>query len=149
MKILIAYDASPAACAAVDEVMRRPWPKATQVRLVTVIEKPMTVPPPDGFEVYTPLFERICASLREEASRRVEAALRRFADRADLVVSTEMLEGNVKESLLKAIVEWKADLVFAGLDSKDASTGRFPGSVCYGLVISSPCSIEIVKPPPA
>ena len=149
MKILIAYDGSAPARAAVDEVVRRPWPASTQVHLVTVVERPLSVPPPDGFEGYTPLFERICASLREEATRQLRPALTRLAGRPELTASSEVLEGVAKEKLLEAIVAWKADLVFAGLDSKDASAGRFPGSVCYGLVVSAPCSVEIVKPPAA
>ena len=38
MKILIAYDGSPSADFAVDEVVRRPWPAGTEVRLVSVLE---------------------------------------------------------------------------------------------------------------
>src|SRR5262245_7068641 len=39
MRILIAYDGSPSADYAIDEVVRRPWPAGTEVRVVTVLEQ--------------------------------------------------------------------------------------------------------------
>jgi len=36
MKILVAYDGSPAVDAAIDHVLVRPWPKGTQIRVLSV-----------------------------------------------------------------------------------------------------------------
>lgn len=46
MKVLVAYDGSPASEAAIEEVLRRPWPSGTRVRLLTVIEPGCVAPAP-------------------------------------------------------------------------------------------------------
>jgi nucleotide-binding universal stress UspA family protein len=145
MRILLAYDASPSAEAAVDEVIRRPWPPGSEVRLVTVVERPLPVPPPNGVEVYAPLVERMRASLREEAYQRVQGALQKVAARTDLTATYEIRDGSVKHALLDAIREWNADLVVAGSHGASGLARLFLGSVCHALVTSSPCNVEIIK----
>jgi len=107
MRILIAYDGSPSSEAAVDEVVRRPWPQNSEVRLVMAVERPLPAPSPDG-AVYDPLVQRMQDSLREEASRKIREALRKFRTRTDLRVSSELKDGNAKHCLLDTIREWKA-----------------------------------------
>src|SRR5262245_7162511 len=58
MKILVAYDGSPASEAAIDLILGRPWPEGSQVCVVTVIEPPMFYPMASGIEVYPPLSEK-------------------------------------------------------------------------------------------
>ncbi|HXH29024.1 MAG TPA: universal stress protein [Candidatus Polarisedimenticolia bacterium] len=145
MRILLAYDASPSSEAAVDEVVRRPWPPGSEVRLVTVVERPLPVPPPNGVEVYAPLVERMRASLREEAYQRLQGALQKLAPRTDLNASYEIRDGSVKHALLDAIREWKADLVVAGSHGASGLARLFLGSVCHALVTSAPCHVEVIK----
>lgn len=147
MRILVAYDGSPASESAVDEVIRRPWPDGTKVRLVTAVERPLPAPPPDG-AVYGPLFEKMRTSLREEAYRRIQAALKRFGSRPDLETGFELREGNAKSVLLDAVREWGADLVITGSHGAGALTRFFLGSVSHALVTHAPCSVEVVKVPP-
>jgi len=145
MRILLAYDGSPSADAAVAEVLRRPWPHGSEVRLVTVVEPQLAVVPMAGLEVYGPLYERIRSSLREDAYQRIQKALKRFEPRADLKVGYELREGEVRRSLLEAIKEWKADLVFAGSHGARGLARLFLGSVCHALVTHAPCHVEVVK----
>ncbi|HEU4403641.1 MAG TPA: universal stress protein [Candidatus Polarisedimenticolia bacterium] len=149
MKILLAYDGSPSADAAVDEVIRRPWPERTLVKLVTVIEQPMAVASAAGAEVYAPLVERMHASLREDAYRRIQQALEKFKTRSDLEVSYELRDGSVKHALLAATREWGADLVVAGSHGMTGLARLVLGSVCHTLVTHAPCNVEIVKTPSA
>ena len=145
MRVLIAYDGSPSADAAVDEVIGRPWPAGTDVRLVTVIEPLIAMASMSGMEVYGPLYERIRSSVREEAYRRIQTAMQRFAARADLQASYELREGDVKRSLLDAVREWKADLLVAGSHGATALARLFLGSVCHALVTHAPCNVEIIR----
>jgi len=145
MKILVAYDGSPSADAAVDEVLRRPWPPETEVRLVTVVERPFAVPPTTGVEVFAPMVERIRASVREEAFHRIQGVLARFDDRPDLQAGYELREGSTKHALLDVIREWEPDLVMAGSHGKSAVQRLLLGSVSLSLVAHAPCSVEIVK----
>ncbi len=145
MRILIAFDGSPAAEAAVDAVAARPWPAGSEVRLVTVVQEAISVPPAAGIEVYAPLVERMRVSLRDDAYRRIQRALEKFKARPDLTMTYELRDGGVKPALLAAIRDWDADLVVAGSQGMTALGRLFLGSVCHTLVTHAPCTVEVVK----
>jgi len=149
MKILLAYDASPSADAAIHEVVNRPWPAGTEIRLITVIERPFSMPQADGLDVYAPLYERMRASLREGAYRRITSAIGKFKARPELQISYELRDGSVTTGLLDAIREWQADLVIAGSHGASGLARLVLGSVCHALVTHAPCSVEVVKIAPA
>jgi nucleotide-binding universal stress UspA family protein len=144
MRILVAYDGSPASERAIEEVVRRPWPAGTQVRLVTIVEAPPQAPTSDG-AVYAPLFERIRTSRREEAYRVIRRALEKFRERPELETSYELRNGSAKRSLLETIREWGAELVFTGSQGKGALERFLLGSVSHTLLTYAPCSVEVVK----
>jgi nucleotide-binding universal stress UspA family protein len=146
MKILIAFDGSPAAEQAVVEVARRPWPAGSEVRLVTIVDRPF--PPTSGVEIYAPVFEQLRSSYREEAYDRLQRCLETFRSRHDLQTSYELRDGNAKQALLEAIRDWGADLVVAGSHGAKGLTRLFLGSVCHALVTHAPCNVEVVKAPP-
>ena len=145
MKILVAYDGSKYADAAVEEVLARPWPAGTEVRLVTAVEQPVFTLPQQDLEGYSPMTERIGASLREAAYRQIQAALKRFEHRSDLVSGYELRNGEAKVAVLEAIREWKPDLVVVGSHGKSALERLLLGSVSHTLVTHAPCSVEVVK----
>ena len=147
MRILIAYDGSPDSELAVDEVARRPWPQGSKVRLVSVMEPPLTSAPPN-FEFYGPLVVGVENSLREEASQRIQKAITKFKGREDLEISSELMEGSPKSSLLEAIRDWVADLVVVGSHGRTRLERLFLGSVSHALVTHSPCSVEVVRSRP-
>jgi nucleotide-binding universal stress UspA family protein len=145
MKIIIAYDGSPSAEAAVEEALRRPWPQGSEIRLVTVVEPRLIEAPMAGLEVYGPLYERVRATVREESYRGIKKVMKRFEARADLKVGYDLREGEVRACLLDAIREWKADLVIAGSHGVKGLARFLLGSVCHALVTHAPCNVEIVK----
>jgi nucleotide-binding universal stress UspA family protein len=149
MRILIPYDTSPLADRAVDEVLRRPWPAGTEVRLVTALEMPMEGAAPLGDGETTSDFEKVRRALREVYVRRIEAAVARFAARPDLKVHYELRGPGVKASLLEAIRAWSPDLVVAGSHGIGALGRVFLGSVALMLAVHAPCNVEIVKEPGA
>jgi len=148
MKILVAYDGSAAAAAAVDAVLDRPWPAGSQVRLVTAIEPLASATPVDAVGVYLPVVERIRASVREEAYGQLRRVLGRFADRPDLEATVEVRDGGAKQALLEAIRVWGPDLVMAGSQGKGGLARLLLGSVSHALVTHAPCNVEIIKVPP-
>ncbi len=149
MRILVAYDGSPSADAAVGEVIRRPWPQGSEVRVVTVVEPQVPLTAVGTAELYVPVYERMRATLREDAYGRIQAVLKRLETRRDLKASYDLREGEVKRALLDAIREWKADLVIAGSQGASGFARLFLGSVCHALVTHAPCSVEIIKVPAA
>lgn len=147
MKILLAYDASFSSETAMNEVLHRPWPEGTTVRLVTVIDRPLSLAQPYGDEIYAPMLESYRARLREAAYERIQMALAKFKARPDLQVSYEIRDGGAKAGLLEAISAWGPDLVVAGSHDKDPISRFLLGSVGHALVTHAPCSVEIVKKP--
>ena len=146
MKILVAYDGSPAADAALDHVLVRPCPEGPQNRLLTVTETPMFYPTAEGIECYPPLSEEVRQSILETARRSLQAAAGKLKAKSGIVPSCELREGDVKHVLLKAIQEWKCDLVVVGSHGKKALDRLFLGSVSHALVTHAPCDVEIVRP---
>jgi len=146
MRILVAYDGSRFAEAAVDEIVARPWPDPTEVRLVTAIDQPAPMATVDGLEGFAPLGEAIGARLRESAYQQICAALARIAaKRPEVVASYELRDGEPKGALLEAIREWKPDLVLVGSHGKSPLERFLLGSVSHALVSHAPCNVEIVK----
>lgn len=148
MKILIAYDGSPSADHAIDEVAKRPWPAGTEVRVVTVLEHAAPVPPEIGVELYGPVLEKIRLSQRQAMQEALDKAAAKFAGRSDLKVSVELRDGAVNRSLLDAIKAFGAELVVAGSHGATALERFFLGSVSHALVTHAPCNVEIIKKHP-
>lgn len=147
MRVLVAYDGSPAAAAAVEEAAHRQWPAGSQIHLVMVLEWPMLLVPQDGLEVSGMLTDEARAPRKDAAYRFLQEAVAMFDSRPDLRVTYELREGSVKHALLEAVEDWKADLVLAGSQGRSALGTLFVGSVCHALVSHAPCNVEVIKPP--
>lgn len=145
MKILIAYDGSPSAEAAVDEVARRQWPPGTKVLLVTIVDG--IVPATSGVEIYAPVFERLRSNHREVAHRRIKRAIETFKGRPDLETNYELRDGSAKQGLLDSIRDYEPDLVVAGFHGSHPFARVLLGSVCHALVTHAPCSVQVIKIP--
>ena len=141
VRILIAYDGSEPAEKAVEEVLRRPWPAGTQVRLITVVEKPMPAAGPDRI-LCGPIIRSAHNSKREETYGRIRNALEKFECRPDVETSYEIREGSPRRSLLEVIREWRPDLVVTG----SRGWGGL-GSVSLALATHAACHVEIVRGP--
>ena len=147
MKILIAYDGTPAADAAVREALQRDWPAGTEVRLTTVVEWPVPLEPPFPADYPGPAMEGVRAIMISKAKKAQARAKEALLARTDLSVSTELREGSPKHALLDVVESWKPDLVIAGSTGKTALKRLFLGSVCHALVTNAPCNVLVVKPP--
>jgi nucleotide-binding universal stress UspA family protein len=145
MKILVAYDASPHAQRAVDEVTRRPWPRDSHLRIVMVLEEPFALEPPYEVEGEGPLIERVRKARRRSAGQLLRKLGRELESKTKMKVSTDLREGSPKKELLEAIEEWKPDLVMVGSHGRKGLSKLFMGSVSLALVTNAPCSVEVVK----
>src|SRR5438445_412158 len=99
MKILLAVDNSKYSQAAVEEVIRRPWPSDTHIRVLSVVHPShMLLPVFLGAAVrYTSLIEE-----RERASHDIENAAKEIRERApELHVAVEALEGSPKKMIIE------------------------------------------------
>ena len=145
MKILLAYDGSPGADAAAQELLQPNWPAGTQVRIVSVVEWPVALEPPFPVDYPGPAVQAIRAALTAQTRKSLERAREAVASRGDLDVTTDLREGSPKQALLEAIEKWQPNLVVAGSTGKTGLRKLLLGSVCHALVTHAPCSVLVVK----
>lgn len=148
MRVLLAIDGSPFSDAAVREVGLRPWPPATQVKLVTV-DRPLGAAvcgtTPSGA-----VYDDIVRHERQQASQMLNqsaALLQQLA--RDMEISTALLEGVPKEQILNEAHRWSADLIVVGSQGRGAIRSLVLGSVSLAVATTAPCSVLIVRPRPA
>jgi nucleotide-binding universal stress UspA family protein len=147
MKIVIAYDGSKNADAAVGEVLHRLWPAGSEVRIVMAVPVSPMAMSAEGLAFYGPIWEKAQAAAREEAHRQIRAVLDRFKARPDLKASYELRDETANAALLDVVRRWGADLLVLGSQGTTAMGRLFVGSVCHAMVAHAPCTVEIVRPP--
>ena len=145
MKIMVPVDGSPFSEAAVSEIASRPWPAASEVRVITAFQVPM-IPTPEVWAVsdeYLPSLERLA---REQAQAVVDAATARLASALEqsVSVSGRVLEGPPREVILDEADRWQADLIVMGSHGYGAWRGFLLGSVSRAVVSQAKCSVEVV-----
>jgi len=145
MRILLAVDGSPFSEAAVNEVISRPWPAASEVKIVTAFQVPL-IPTPEVWAIsseYLPALERIA---REQAQAIVDSAVAALAIGLDksVTVSGEVLLGIPREAILEEADRWEADLIVMGSHGYGAWRGFLLGSVSRAVVTQAKCSVEVV-----
>ncbi len=145
MKIMIGVDGSPQSEAAVKSVAARPWPKGSEVKLVAVVELHLVTIPaiwavPDNH--YVSLLHELQEKAREALDRN-KAWL--ASTQSDLAVTTEILNGNIKETLVNEAEKWGADLLVVGSHGHNAVERFLMGSVSAAVMQHAPCSVEVVR----
>jgi nucleotide-binding universal stress UspA family protein len=159
MRILIGYDGSESADAALDDLRRAGLPREVEALIVSVGEV-VTAPPPSsiGNEAVEPSLasRRVAWAIAQAQSRtaRVLEEAKEFAAKAgarvrlyfpDWQVQAEGLAGWPTTELTNRADEWKADLVVVGSHGRSA-LGRFIlGSVSKKVVTDSHHSVRVAR----
>ncbi len=148
MKILLPIDGSAHSGKVIQEVMHRPWPPDTEVRILSVAH---AFPPvPDPLLVGRALHLDSLNEERRRALRDVDEAGRTLAQGAPVLnVSTQVREGSPTAEILQDAAEWGADLIMLGSHGYGASVEFLLGSVAHEVALHAPCSVEIVRDPEA
>lgn len=148
MRILLAVDGSPGSDAAVAEVCRRPWPTASEVRIVTVLSPLESLPLRSSSHI--PLsYDEIFEQQGWDAAKRLKDATGTLQQRApDLHVTPVLLEGRPKNAILDEAERWCADLIVVGSQGSGALKRFFLGSVSLAVALHAPCSVEIIRRSP-
>lgn len=137
-RLLIAYDGSPHADAAVKLMAARDWPKGTRAELVAVSEIRFRIDgliePPGGGSPW----------------RWMEGRLAKAADslaKAGIRVATLIVEGDPARSLLERAKTGMADAVVLGSHGYRGLRRIMVGSVSSSVAAHAPCSVELVHLP--
>lgn len=146
MKILLAVDGSPCSETAIEEVARRPWPVDTQVRVVSIVETPapLVADPQLIASGYFAEAERIC---RRQAKDAVKSAATKLGGgrNGDPLVSTQVLNGSARRTIVEEAETWGADLIVVGSHGYRSWERMLLGSVSQAVAAHAKCSVEIVR----
>ncbi len=147
MKILLPVDGSAHSDTAVRELIARPWPHDTEVRVISVAH-----PFPEMFDpllVGKALHMDSLNQERKRAHHDVEEAASKIAHSTPLLaVSTQVLEGSPKDVILEDAKSWGANLIMMGSHGYGAAMRFLLGSVAHAVALHAPCSVEIVRMEP-
>ena len=148
MKILLAVDGSAYSEAAVDEIVHRPWPPQSEVKVITAAE----MPPMVGMEPWSvspEYFEQIEKSVREAANAVIESALLKLkaVEGKALKISSAIIGGPARQAIVEEAELWGADLIVMGSRGLGIWNRLLLGSVSSAVVHHAKCSVEIVRKP--
>lgn len=141
MKILIAYDGSPCADAAVHDLRRAGLPSEADCIVLTMADV-FPPPPPE-----TSLMEdEIAKSMLAAAAARADQAARAVqSDFPRWSVRSEASPESPAWGVLKRATEWPADMVVMGSHGMSATDRLFIGSVSQRVMVQARCSVRVAR----
>jgi nucleotide-binding universal stress UspA family protein len=157
MKILIAYDGSECAEAALDDLRRAGLPPEAGALVVSVTEMWLPPPPPSATEIVeeaadaeTPAelqreYERDSPAVVESRALAEMASARLRVNFPKWKVCAESFYGSPAREVLRVAEEWKPDLVVVGSHGRSA-LGRFLlGSVSQKVLNEARSSVRVAR----
>jgi nucleotide-binding universal stress UspA family protein len=157
MRILIAYDGSEGADAALDDLPRAGLGNSVEALILSVAELWLPPPPPssgldESFPLYTPPG---LESAREHVAQVVEqvrglaknASARVHATFPSWKVSTEVSTGSPAWEVINKVDKWDPDLVIVGSQGRSALGRLFLGSVSQKILTEARCSVRVGRRP--
>ena len=146
MKILLAIDGSACSDAAVEEVARRPWPEGSSLKVLNVFEIPMP-PTPETWAIPAAYYEDLDAALRKQGQNVLDRALKKLETNKRLSLSSMLVPGSTRPTILDEAESWGADLIVLGSHGYNAWKRFLLGSVSQAVVSHARCSVEVVRCP--
>jgi len=157
LKILIAYDGSECADAALEDLKNAGLPKTAEALVMTMAD--VFLPPPINEEVDTTFPMTVPAGVRrahERAERKLEEA-GLMAKRASEQVKKSFPEWQVRRealadspawALIRTADEWKPDLLVVGAHGHSVLGGRLIlGSVSQRVLYEASCPVRVARGP--
>jgi nucleotide-binding universal stress UspA family protein len=153
MKILIGYDGSDCAEAALDDLSRAGLPEQAEVIVMSVAE--VWLPPRSVHEIvqngqrYQPPAEPMYAKARakaDEALKHVQQARTRLqANFPNWLVKAESSYGSPAWELIAKADEWKPDLIVVGSQGRSALGRVLLGSVAQRVATEARSSVRVAR----
>lgn len=148
MRILLAVDGSAYSDAAVEEIVKRPWPPESEIKVITAVALPIMVgiePWAASPEYFEPM-EKAIRGAAEDVINRAMSRLNTIDDKS-LKISKEIIQGSPRQVIVDEAEKWSADLIVMGSRGLGAWNRLLLGSVSSGVVHHAKCSVEIVRRP--
>jgi nucleotide-binding universal stress UspA family protein len=145
MRVILAIDGSAHSHAAVAAFAAQPWPKGTQVEILTAIHPSIPLFMDVTLVLAAAHVEQENRQLRQ-APELLEAARNLIRDAAPAVtVTTRIVEGVPADMIVREANEWDADLVVVGSHGHGRVRRLVLGSVASAVVARAPCSVLVVR----
>jgi nucleotide-binding universal stress UspA family protein len=138
--ILCAYDASPAAEAALTEAIDLAASMRARLAIVTVVEKPSANVAAAGVDP-----ERLAQTLQEDATGNMRAAADRVPD--DVSLTTLQRTGHAGKEIIRAAAEIGADILVLGTRRRGRVTNNLFGSVAADVYYHTRLPMLVVSTP--
>ena len=157
MKILIAYDGSSCADAALDDLQRAGLPPAAEAQIVSVAEVWLPPPPPSSYEIVEEarqvkvpsdlkrVYSKGCAAAKDALAMAERARDRLRSNFPGWKVTAESSCGSPAWELVSRADQWKPDLVVVGSHGRTALGRLVLGSVSQRVLTEARCSVRIAR----
>lgn len=156
-KILIGYDGSGCADAAIDDLQRAGLPREAEALVLSVTEVWLPPPPPSSYEIVEAaqaaespadlqqMYMEGSPAMGEARALATRAAERLRNNFPEWTVRADAACGSPASELIKSADEWKPDLIVVGSHGRTA-LGRFVmGSVSQKVLTEARCSVRIAR----
>ena len=156
-RILIAYDGSQAADAAIHDLAHAALPAELEATVISVADVYLPTLAPAAEPVFPEVPPLLVQKAREKALQEVEAH-RALAARACARIhsifpkwkcSPEATADSPGWAIVRKAEDWKADLVVLGSQSHSRLERLFLGSVSHKVAAEAPCSVRVARQRPA
>ncbi len=157
IKILIGYDGSASADAALDDLQRAGLPREGKARVVSVAEIWLPPPPPSTYEiveqakqVHVPgdlklVYAFGSAAMTEAQSLAERAAARLRANFPGWEITTEASCGSPAWELVSKADQWQPNLIAVGSHGYSAIARLVLGSVSQRVLTEARCSVRVAR----
>ena len=157
MKLLIAYDGSRCADAALDDLTHAGLPVKGEAMVISVAEVWLPPPPPSSLEIVElavtakgPLglerkYMAESAAVKDAHQLAAKAAARFRANFPAWTVKHEAGWGSPNWEIFSKATEWKADLIVVGSHGRTALGRFFLGSISQWLLNEARCSVRVAR----
>ena len=157
MKILIGYDGSASADAALDDLQQAGLPDECVALVMSVAEVWLPPPPPSSYEILEMTesspksagphftYEKQLRAVEDAKANAERAAIRLKTNFPKWDISTEGTSGSPAWELIFKAEQWKPELIVVGSQGRSA-LGRFVlGSVSQRVLAEAACSVRVAR----
>ena len=131
-RVLLATDGSKTSDEAARAVAARPWPEASEFRVISV-EEPWAI--------------KSSRVRHEKAPQDAVTTAEEVLGSAGLKTTGEVLSGKPKEAILEEAQKWAADLIVVGSHGRRGFKRFLLGSVSEAVAMNAHCSVVVVRAP--
>jgi nucleotide-binding universal stress UspA family protein len=157
MKILVAYDGSACAEAALDDLQHAGLPEDAEAVVMSVTEVWLPAPPPSSLEIVelaravhvpsdmTRVYSQNSPAVQAAQSLADRAALRLRTNFPGWRITTQIAVGSPRRELVHQADHWKPDLIVLGSHGHSMLGRLVLGSVSQGVLTDARCSVRIAR----